>query len=65
MSKLDDVITFVQDETTARDEAKQYIKALFLELIGEDNRFISDVPSIDEVVREEVRAELRQKVNEL
>lgn len=82
MSKLDDLIKGfdtdwyhdgqIMGAQPARDEAKQQIKGLFLELIGEDNEHHKDIPvpdpdpfALPSDYQNQLRRYLRNKVEEL
>ena len=79
MSKLDEIVSY--NENVPSERIKEEIKALFLELIGEDEVFI-DIPVVNHlgevtdtikgetytpymIAKNQLRAELRTKVDSL
>lgn len=74
MSRLDDIQFFYKGEAITlrhKPEAKQQVKDLFLELIGEDEIRPPEGPKRNGIeqglrrTRNKLKAELRKKVNEL
>jgi hypothetical protein len=70
MSQLDDILDTIDldpyygEIVEGREEAKQQIKALILELIGEDHTLEGDTYGIHEA-QNDLKYELRQKVQNL
>lgn len=65
MSKLDDTLKFYHVER--KPSVKAEIKALFLELIGEDQaiQYVHHREFVESKWKDDLRAELRRKVSRL